>query len=222
MNTKIKVIITGSTGMVGEGVLHECLLHPDIEKILILNRRPANMSHPKLVEVIHSDFFNLSPVENQLSGYDACFYCLGSTSLRMKESEYYSVTYTLTMHVAKVLSSLNPRMTFCYVSGAGTEAPEKAKFKWARIKGMLEQDLMKLPFRKVYLFRPGLLQRTKGLKNTHKIYYIFSLFYPVFRLILPKYVSTLSELGKAMINTVIKGFDNNILEVPDIVQLSEC
>ncbi|HEY5591882.1 MAG TPA: hypothetical protein VIK55_12795 [Paludibacter sp.] len=218
---KINVIITGSTGMVGEGVLHECLLHPDVEKILLVNRRPCGISNPKLSEIIHDNFFDLSHIENKLIGYDACFYCLGVTSLRMKEPAYYYITYTLTLDIAQRLARLNPNMIFCYISGAGTNTPEKAKFMWARVKSKTEQDLMKLSFKKVYLFRPGLIKPTKGLNNVHKYYYVFSLFYPLFRLTMPKFVSTLKELGLSMIISATKGYEKQILEVPDIVKLSK-
>src|ERR1700749_1627968 len=118
---KVRVIITGVTGMVGEGVLHECLLHPDVESVLIINRKPSGITHPKLKEIIHADFFDLSPIESQLSGYNACYFCLGVSSIGMKEPEYYKLTYTLTMHVAETLSRLNHHMTFCYVSGGSTD-----------------------------------------------------------------------------------------------------
>ena len=218
---KINVIITGATGMVGEGVLHECLLHPDVEKVLVLNRRSCKVTNPKLTEVIHDNFFDISTIENQLIGYDACFYCLGVTSLGIKEPEYYHITYDLTLDIAQRLVRLNPDMTFCYVSGAGTTTPEKAKFMWARVKGKTEQDLMKLKFKMVYLFRPGLLKPTKGLKFAHKYYFLFSIFYPLLRPIMPKFVSTLKELGLAMINSATKGYEKQILEVPDIIELSK-
>ena len=207
--------------MVGEGVLHECLLHPDVEKILLINRRPCGISNPKLSEIIHDNFFDLSHIENKLVGYDTCFYCLGVTSLRMKEPAYYYITYTLTLDIAQRLAKLNPNMIFCYISGAGTNTPEKAKFMWARVKGKTEQDLMKLSFKKVYLFRPGLIKPTKGLNNVHKYYYVFNLFYPLFHLTMPKFVSTLKELGLSMIISATKGYEKQILEVPDIVKLSK-
>jgi len=207
--------------MVGEGVLHECLLHPDVEKILLINRRPCGISNPKVSEIIHDNFFDLSNIENQLTGYNACFYCLGVTSLRMKEPAYNNITYTLTLDIAQRLARLNPNMIFCYISGAGTNTPEKSKFMWARVKGKTEQDLMKLSFKKVYLFRPGLIKPTKGLNNVHKYYYVFNLFYPLFRLTMPKFVSTLKELGLSMIISATKGYEKQILEVPDIVKLSK-
>jgi len=207
--------------MVGEGVLHECLLHPDIEKVLVVNRHSCQISNSKLSEVIQSDFFDLSAIENLLVGYDACFYCLGSISLKMKEPEYYNITYNLTLSIAQRFSRLNPEMIFCYISGAGADNSEKAKFMQARVKGKTEADLMKLVYKKVYCFRPGLLKPAAGIKNAHKIYYFFIPFYPIFRLILPNFVSTLKELGLAMINSVTKGYEKQILEVRDIVKLSK-
>jgi len=218
---KIRVIITGATGMVGEGVLHESLLHPDVEKVLVINRKPCGVTHPKLTEILHSNFYDLSPIAEQMRDYNACFFCLGVSSVGMKEQEYYSLTYTLTMHMAEILSKLNNDMTFCYISGAGTDSSEKGRMSWARVKGKTENDLMKLPFKKIFAFRPAFMQPTKGLKNTHGYYTGFNLLYPVLRAILPKYVSTLRELGLAMINSVIKGYEKSVLEVRDIVELAK-
>jgi len=218
---KIRAIITGTTGMVGEGVLHECLLHPDVEHVLVINRKPCGVSHPKLKEIIHSDFYNLSSIENQLTDYNACFFCLGVTSVGLKEEQYHRLTYDLTVHVAETLSTLNKNMTFCYVSGAGTDSTEKGKSMWARVKGATENKLMRLSFRKAYMFRPGYMHPTKGLKNTLKYYRAFSWMYPVLRALFPNFVSTLQELGLAMINTVNKGYDKSILEVKDIVKLAK-
>src|SRR5476651_2638272 len=145
MDKKIRVIITGSTGMVGEGVMHECLLHPDVEAVLVINRKPDGVVHPKLKEIVHKDFFDLSAIEDQLKGYNACYFCLGVTSLGKKEPEYYKLTYTLTLNFAQTLVKHNPDMTFCYVSGAGTDSTESGKIMWARVKGKTENDLMKLP-----------------------------------------------------------------------------
>jgi len=217
---KIHAIITGSTGMVGEGVLHECLLDPDVEKVLVINRRPGGATHPKIIEILHADFYDLSAIENQLKGYNACFFCLGVSSVGMKEPEYNKMTYELTMHVAQTLAKLNTDMTFCYVSGAATDSTEQGKSMWARVKGKTENHLMQLPFKKAYMFRPGYMQPTKGLKNTLKYYGAIGWMYPALRRLFPKYVSTLAELGRAMINAVRKGYDKQILEVPDIVRLA--
>lgn len=218
---KIKVIITGVTGMVGEGVLNESLLHPDVESVLVINRRPCGVRHPKLTEIIHGNFLDLSPVAEKLTGYDACFFCLGVSSVGMSEDKYYQMTYTLTMHMAEILSKQNPGMIFCYISGAGTDSTEKGRLSWARVKGKTENDLMKLPFKKVYAFRPGFLKPEKGLKNVHRFYGVFTFLYPAFRLLMPKYVSTLRELGLAMINSVLTGYDQPVLEVRDIVELAK-
>ena len=218
---KIRTIITGVTGMVGEGVLHEALLHPDVEKVLVINRRPCGITHPKLTEIVHTDFFNLNTIADQMTGYNACFFCLGVSSVGMNEEKYYSLTYTLTMNMAEVLSKQSPDMTFCYISGAGTDSTENGRINWARVKGKTENDLMKLPFKKVFAFRPGFLKPTSGLKNVHRFYGVFVLLYPVFRFLMPKFVSTLKELGLAMINSVLLGYNKSIIEVQDIIQLSK-
>jgi len=218
---KIKVIITGATGMVGEGVLHECLQHEEVEQILSISRRPGGITHPKLKEIIHSDFYNLSSVEDQLAGYNACFFCLGVSSVGMKEKEYYRLTYDLTMHVAETLSRINNNMTFCYISGAGTDSTGKGRSMWARVKGKTENDLMRLSFKAVYNFRPGILVPTKGLKNTLSFYKYLGWLIPVIKKLTPKYICSLSELGNAMINASITGFEKPILEVPDIIRLSK-
>jgi hypothetical protein len=218
---KIRAIVTGATGMVGEGVLHECLLDPQVETVLIINRKPSGFSHPKLKEIIHADFFDLSPIQSQLSGYNACYFCLGVSSIGMKEPEYYKMTYTLTMHVAETLSKLNPDMTFCYVSGGGTDSTEKGSSMWARVKGKTENDLMKLPFKQVFNFRPGFMRPTKGLKNTLSFYKYINWLYPFFRKVFPNTASTLAEVGQAMINVTRFGYDKQILEVRDIVAVAK-
>lgn len=218
---KPRVIITGATGMVGEGVLHECLLHTNVEHVLVINRKPCGVQHPKLKEIIHAGFFDLSAIANQLTGYNACFFCLGVSSVGMKEPEYHRLTYSLTLHVAELLVKQNNDMVFCYISGAGTDSSEKGRMMWARVKGETENDLMKLPFKKVYAFRPGYMHPTKGLKNTLKYYKYLSWLYPVFRMLLPKHVSTLKELGLAMIQATSKDYPKNILEVKDIILLAK-
>jgi uncharacterized protein YbjT (DUF2867 family) len=217
----IRAIITGATGMVGEGVLHECLQHNDIESVLVIGRKACGINHPKLKEIIHDNFYDLSSIENQLSDYNACFFCLGTTSVGKDEMEYYKITYTLTMHVAETLGRLNPDMTFCYVSGAGTDSTEKGKSMWARVKGKTENDLMKLPFKQVYAFRPAYMQPTKGLKNTLGFYKAIKWLYPLLRVCVPQYACTLREVGLAMINSVNNGTQRQILEVKDIIALSK-
>ena len=213
---KLHVIITGATGMVGEGVLQEALESEAVEKVLVINRRPCGILHSKLSEAIHDDFFDLTPIADLLRPYDACFFCLGVSSVGKKEPEFYRLTYTLTLHVATLLSQLNPQMTFCYISGAGTDSSENGKMMWARVKGKTENALKKLPFKKVYHFRPGILQPTPGLKNTLPYYRYINWLLPVVNMLAPKYISTLKELGKAMITTASKGYEKDVLEVADI------
>lgn len=205
--------------MVGEGVLHECLQDDNVQEVLIINRKSSGISHPKLKEIVHGNFFDLSAVESQLQGYTACFFCLGVSSVGMKEEDYTKMTYTLTMNVANTLSRKNNDMTFCYVSGAGTDSTEKGKLMWARVKGKTENDLMKLPFKKVYNFRPGIIEPTKGLQHTLGLYKYMGWIIPVVRLFTP--VVTLKQLGLAMINTAAKGYEKQILEVRDIIELSK-
>jgi len=221
MNSNIRVIVTGATGMVGEGVLNECLQNNNVEQVLVINRRACGINHPKLKEIIHNNFYDLSAIKNQLVNYDACFFCLGVSSVGMKEPEFYRLTYTLTMHVAETLCALNPAMIFCYISGAGTDSTEKGKRMWARVKGKTENDLMKLPFKQVYNFRPGVLQPGKDLKNTLAFYKYLGWLLPLIRTLAPTWICSLEELGLGMINAATKGYEKQILEVKDILSLSK-
>jgi len=214
----IKVIITGASGMVGEGVLYECLQYNDVEEILVIGRRSCGYAHPKLKEIVYSDMYNLSSIEDQLEGYDACFFCLGMSSVGVKEPAFTKVTYDLTMHFATTLSKLNPEMTFCYVSGRGTN--ENGKQMWQRVKGKTEADLMKLPFKQVYNFRPGVIKSTKGLKHTLPLYKWLSWMLPIINTVAPKSVVSLRQIGDAMINATMIGYKKKILEVRDIIELS--
>lgn len=218
INTKIRAIVTGVTGMVGEGVLFECLHHPQVEAVLVINRRPCGFSHPKLTEIIHQNFFDLSAIEEQLKGYNACYFCLGVSSVGMKEAEYTHLTYDLTLYVAQILSKHNPDMTFCYVSGASTDSTEKGRLMWARVKGKTENDLMKLPFKQVFAFRPGLMKAAPDAKNTPKLYNYLSWLYPILHKLFPNSSCLLSEVGQAMINVTLNGFEKQVLEVKDIVK----
>ena len=217
---KIKAIILGTTGMVGEGVLHVSLNHDDVESVLVINRRPCGVNHEKLTEIIHQDFYDFSAIEDQLEGYNACYFCMGVSSVGMKEAEYKKITYNLTMSIAQRLVKKNPDMTFCYVSGAGTDGSEKGRIMWARIKGKTENDLMKLPFKDSYMFRPGYIQPIKGLKNAYKIYKITGPIYPVLKALFPKYVVSLKEVGTSMIEVVLNGSDLKVLECNDIRALA--
>jgi uncharacterized protein YbjT (DUF2867 family) len=218
---KIHVIITGATGMVGEGVLHECLLDPEVEEVLVISRRACGVSHPKLKETIHNNFHDLAAIEDQLQHYNACFFCLGVSSIGLNEEKYHRLTYDLTLHVAETLVRLNPGMVFCYVSGAGTDSTEKGRSMWARVKGKTENRLLQLPFKNAYMFRPGFMQPTEGLKNTLKFYAAITWLYPVIRSLFPNHVCSLKEVGVAMINAVKKGYQKSVLEVKDIVALAK-
>jgi hypothetical protein len=221
MEKGIRVIITGTTGMVGEGVLYECLNSPLVEAILIVNRKPLGVSHPKLKEIIHADFFDLSAIESQLSGYNACFFCLGISSVGVDADVYYKMTYTMTLYWGQLLSKLNNGMTFCYVSGASTDSTEKGRSRWARVKGKTENDLMKLPFKNVYAFRPGFIKPIKGLSNAHSFYKYILWMYPIGRAMFPNGFCTLTEIGQAMINSAEKGYSKKIIEGKDIIELAK-
>lgn len=216
---KLKVIITGATGMVGEGVLLECLQNPAVEAVLVLGRRSCGRTHAKLTEIVHADLYDISPIADQLTGYDACYFCLGTSSVGMKEPEYTKVTYTLTMGIAKVLVARNPRMTFCYVSGQGTDSTEKGRSMWARVKGKTENDLLKLGFHQVFNFRPGMMKPLRGQRNVLTLYRLLGWMFPLFRLILPSAACTLRELAQAMIEVTLRGFMKPVVEVRDMVDV---
>jgi uncharacterized protein YbjT (DUF2867 family) len=215
----IKTIITGTTGMVGEGVLLECLKHPDVELVLVINRKPGGLPHPKLREIIHQDFFDLAPIQNQLSGFDACFFCLGVSSVGMSKEDYAHITYDLTVNAAKLLEKLSPEMTFCYVTGAGTDSSEQGRIAWARVKGATENALIRL-FKHAYMFRPGFMKPTSGQKNVKSYYKWIAWLYPIGRIFYPAGFCTLQEVGLAMIAVVRNGYTRQILEVEDIVALA--
>jgi hypothetical protein len=216
---KIKAIITGATGMVGEGVLLECLEHPEVEEVLVINRKPGGRSHPKLKEIIHADFFHLEKIESQLMGYNACFFCLGISSIGISAEEYKHITYDLTVHAGQVMARQNPLMAFCYVTGSGTDSTEKGKVAWARVKGATENALLKL-FPNGYMFRPGMMKATPGQKNLKALYRYLAWLYPIIHALYPKGACTLREVGQAMINVALKGYSNHLVEVKDIVILA--
>jgi len=218
---KIKVIITGATGMVGEGVLFECLEHPAIAEVLLVNRKPYRATHPKLKECIVPGFLALDGYAGHLTGYDACFYFAGVSSAGMSESDYTHITYDITMHFAGRLASLNPRMVFIYVSGALTDSSEQGRVMWARVKGRTENALMRCAFKSVYNFRPGFMKPTARQQNIKWYYKAIGWLYPLLRVFLPNHVSTMREVGLAMINSVLKGYPKHILEIKDIKALAE-
>src|SRR5882724_4943150 len=208
--TTIRVIITGATGMVGEGVLHECLQHPNVEAVLLINRRPSGVRHPKVKEIVHEDLSDLSAIADQLTGYNACFFCLGVSSVGLKADEYYRITYTLTMGFAELLSRLSPYIVFSYISGAGTDSSEKGRSRWARVKGKTENDLMRLPFRQVFAFRPGFIKPIPGLTHTHGFYKYITWLFPLGRALYPSGFCTLQELALAMIRVAKQGYERKI------------
>jgi|ERR1700722_8521737 uncharacterized protein YbjT (DUF2867 family) len=216
----IKAIITGATGMVGEGVLLECLDDPEVEQVLVINRKPSGRTHPKLRELIHTDFFALESIERQLTGYNACFFCLGVSSVGISREEYRHITFDLTLHTAQTLARLNPEMTFCYVTGAGTDSSEKGRVAWARVKGATENALLRL-FSKAYMFRPGFMKASPGQRNVKSWYKYIEWLYPIGRKLYPAGFCTLREVGQAMINAAAKGYPKQILEVQDIVALAK-
>ena len=222
MNT-IKAIITGTTGMVGKGVLLECLENPAVEGVLVINRHPIDIHHPKLKEIIHSNFFDLSAIEEQLKGYTACFFCLGVSSFRMKEKDFSRVTYDLTLQVAQTLLRINPMLAFCYVSGQGTDSSERGRLMWARVKGKTENALLAM-FSNAYMFRPGYIHPMLGIRSRtaayNAVYTITKPLYPFLKYLFPKSLTTTQTIGKAMIAVMLKGYDKKVLNPRDINQLA--
>lgn len=218
---KLKVIITGATGMVGEGVLQECIANPQVEKILLINRKPSRYSDAKIEEILLPNINDLSSVTDKLNNFDACYFCAGVSSVGMNEENYTKLTYNLTIDFAKSLAQLNPNMTFCYVSGTGTDSTEKGRQMWARVKGKTENELMKLPFKAVCNFRPAFMKPSKGAKNVRGFYKVINAVYPFLRLFSKSYFLTLEEVGRAMINVSQNGYSKYILEVKDIQKLSK-
>lgn len=215
---KINAIITGTTGMVGKAVLLECLEHPQVESVLIINRTSIGLNHPKLKEVIHANFFDLTSIQEQLKGYNTCFFCLGVSSMGMSEEEYHKYTYELTTNFATTFLAQNSDSNFIYVSGTGTDSSEKGKVMWARVKGKTENALLSIPFKHVYMFRPGMILPEKGVKSKVKLYNVlYVVFSPInFLFRKMKSVTTSTRLGQAMINAVLKGYEKKHLENIDM------
>jgi len=218
----VNVILFGATGMVGQGVLRECLMDPNVQHVLSIVRAPAAQQHAKLTELVHKDFFDYSTIESQLTGYDACFFCLGVSSSGLSEESYSRVTYDITMAAAQTLVRLNPFMTFIFVSGTGTDSTEQGRTMWARVKGKTENALLRLPFKAVYIFRPAGIQPLHGIQSRTPSYRVlYALAKPVFpllKLLLPNYITTTEHLGRAMLRVAQSGFAKRILEACDINQ----
>jgi uncharacterized protein YbjT (DUF2867 family) len=217
----IKIILTGATGMVGEGVLLECLEHPQVDQVLSVSRKPVGRTHPKLKEYLVKEFLDLQMDDGILSGYDACFFCAGVSSVGMKEDQYTRLTYDITLHFAKVILAQNPQSTFIYVSGRGTDSTESGGVMWARVKGRTENELQRLGFAQVHLFRPAFMKASAGQRNIPTIYNFIGFLYPVFKLFMPRGTSTLHQVGKAMINCVLHPVPQAVIEVPMIHVLAD-
>lgn len=214
----LKVIITGATGYVGEGVLLECLANNAVEEVLVVGRRSAGRQHPKLKELLVNDFFALEAVADRLRGHDACFYCAGISSVGVNEADFTRATYDTTLAFANTLLKVAPELVFTFVSGGGTDSSEKSGLMWARVKGRTENTLAGLGFRAQYNFRPGLMKPMPGQRNPK---WYQRILVPVFALVLPRYTLRMEEVGRAMINAVVKGFPKHVLEVKDIRELAK-
>jgi len=206
--------------MVGQGVLRECLADPDVRVVQTIGRTPTRAQNSKLREIVHGDLTNYQSVEPQLTGFDACFFCLGVSSGGMTEQDYGRLTYDVTLADAETLFRLNPEMTFVYVSGAGTDSSEKGRTMWARVKGRTENGLLRLPFNAVYMFRPGMIQPLEGLRSktpSYRVLYTLTKpLLPILRALFPNHVLTTRQIGLAMLSVAKRGFPQSILESKDI------
>ncbi|MEM6843420.1 MAG: NAD-dependent epimerase/dehydratase family protein [Bacteroidota bacterium] len=221
----MKVIITGATGMVGKGVLLECLDHEAISEVLVIGRNPVSIMHPKLKEQLHRDFSDFTPLAESLVGYDACYFCLGISAAGLSEEQYRKITYDYTVALAKVLYQNNPAMTFIYVSGQGTDSAEKSSMMWARVKGKTENDLFKMGFQRAFMFRPGFIIPLRGIKSRTKVYqFMYDYFMWLVRIvkaIAPNSVVNTTQIGMAMIQATIGGYEKTIITPKDVIVLAE-
>lgn len=220
----MRVILFGATGMVGQGVVRECLLDPDVDHVLVVGRSASGTQQAKIEEIVHADLFDLSAIADRLRGYDACFFCLGVSAAGMKERDYARVTYDLTLSVAATLVRANPAMTFIYVSGAGTDSSERGRMMWARVKGKTENALLQMPFQAAYMFRPGYIQPLHGIRAKtgwyNTMYAIMAPLYPLFKTLFPNAVTTTEQLGRALIEVSKRGNPKRVLESRDIHGIS--
>jgi len=220
----MKVILFGATGMIGQGVLRECLLDPQVDLVLSIGRSKTGAEHTKLREIVHNDLRHYAAIEPQLSPFDACFFCLGVSSTGIKPEEYERITYGITLAAAETLARLNPQMTFVYVSGAGTDSSEHGRSAWARVKGRTENALLRLPFKAAYMFRAGLIEPLHGIRSRTRSYRVFyAVTRPVLgllRMAFPNSILTTEELGRAMIAVARTGAPKNVLESKDILALA--
>ena len=220
----MKVILFGASGMIGQGVLRECLLDPEITAVLLIGRSPLGRQHEKLREIVRQNLFDYSGMEDQLRGYQACFFCLGVSSVGMTEADYRRITYDLTLAAARTLVKLDPHLTFLYISGAGTDPSERGRSMWARVKGQTENALLRLPFRAAYMFRPGYIQPRHGIKSKtalyRALYAIANPIYPLLQALFPKHLITTEQLGRAMIRVAKQGAPKQVLEVAEMHRYS--
>jgi len=220
----MKILLFGATGMVGQGVLRECLLDPSVEQVLTVGRREAEQRHQKLRQFTVANLFDLSPIEPELAGLDACFFCVGVTSAGMQERDYIRLTYELTMNVAQGLVKQNPSMTFIYVSGVGADSSERGQTMWARVRGKTENALLALPFKAKYVFRPAFIQPLHGITSRTKLYRVLyavaAPLYPLLKMLFPALVTTTEKVGKAMIHVAKAGAPKPILETREINRLA--
>jgi uncharacterized protein YbjT (DUF2867 family) len=219
----MKIVLFGTTGMIGQGVLRECLLDPEVTSVLSVTRRPSGKADAKLREVVHSNFDDFSSIAGELTGYDACLFCLGVSSAGMSEAEYRHVTYDVAVSAAKTLLERNPGMTFVFVSGAGTDSSERGRTMWARVKGATENAILAMPFKASYMVRPAAIQPQHGVKSratpTRIAYATLGWLFPVMKLLFPKYVTTTERLGRAMVHLAKHGGPKRVLESLDIDEL---
>jgi uncharacterized protein YbjT (DUF2867 family) len=219
----MKVILFGATGMVGQGVLRECLLDSEIESVLAVGRSPTGQRHPKLREILHDNFLEYSAIESQWAGYDACFFCLGVSSVGMSEERYRHLTHDITLAAATTLARLNPQMVFVYVTGRGTDSTGQGRLMWARVKGKTENDLLKLPFKAAYMFRPAAIQPLHGVRSKtawyQAIYVAAAPLLSLLNRLAPKYMTTTEQVGRAMIKVAKDGYPGAVLESEDINRL---
>jgi uncharacterized protein YbjT (DUF2867 family) len=215
----MKVVIFGASGMVGQGVMHECVRASDVESVLAIVRKPTGQTQDKVAELVHSDFLDFSSAKEKLTGYDACFFCLGVSAAGMSEAEYTRVTYDFTMAAARVLAEQNPSMVFVYVSGEGTDG----KAMWARVKKKTEDDVMALPFKAAFAFRPGLIKPLPGVKSKTAVYRaayaVVNPLFPLIRAIAPSHVTTSEAVGRAMLSLARNPPAKRVIETPDINEL---
>lgn len=216
----MNVLLFGATGMLGQGVLRECLLDPGVETVVTVGRSPAGVSHPRLREIIHADLTSYAPIEAQLTGFDACFFCLGVSSAGLDEEQYAQITYTITVCAAETLVRLNPQMTFVYISGQGTDSTEHGRIMWARVKGRTENALLRMPFKAAYMFRPGVIEPRFGARSRTTWYRVaYALARPLFPLLrraMPNQILATDEIGRAMLIVARHGAPKHVLETKDI------